>query len=131
MKKLSKFNAQFITDTYFKGWEDPSVINTGNCFQWAYLAFKTFQYVELWDVSCHAFIRYRGKFYDAERPEGEKDWRDLPACNFGRGLLWCGRKQSLTNFKKTWNRSCYVRFLREWHELDEWADKILSKHKRK
>jgi len=71
------------------------------------MAYLMFEGVELWSIGAHAFIKYQGKFYDSERLQGEEDWRDLPACNFGHG---CGcrsckkgaRKMSLNFFKKFW-----------------------------
>lgn len=79
MKKLSKFDPQFITDTFFPQFKGrPNEINYGQCFQWAYLARQLYSGIELWDLKYHAFVKYKGKFYDSETPNGIKDWRKLP-----------------------------------------------------
>lgn len=30
------------------------------------------------DLPAHAFVKWKGKYYDAEDPNGVEDWRDLP-----------------------------------------------------
>jgi hypothetical protein len=69
-------------------------INCGYCEEWA--AITRQKYFELTgqsvieilsdidligdfgEVPGHAFIRFEGKYYDAECPEGVDDWRKLP-----------------------------------------------------
>ena len=55
-------------------------INEGLCFDWATEVFSL-----VWDRGCkicghngHAYIEYRGRFYDSETPHGVKRWRRLP-----------------------------------------------------
>lgn len=124
MKKTG-FNPGFITKTFFKGW-DPDMINMGRCFQWAWMCYKTYDHVQLWGTDSHAFVKYRGKFYDSERLMGVVDWRDLPACNFGKGLSWNARKEDVGNFKFLWHDSCYMRFKTGWDELDSQVKKVLN-----
>lgn len=129
MRKLTPFNARFVTETYFpEEVNTPDNINLGRCFSWAYLAFVTFYGVELWDVSCHAFVKYRGKFYDSETPNGVERWQELPTIS-GRTIYWKGRKIKVDDFKKTWRHSCYQRFSRGWSDLNDKAKRVLSKRK--
>ncbi len=79
VKKLTPFKPSLITKEFFPDYDDVSVINEGECFIWAYLAFLIFKDVEIWDVNCHAFVKYKGKFYDSEVLRGSPDWQDLPA----------------------------------------------------
>lgn len=68
---------------------DLSFINQGRCFLWAYLAYRLYSNIQLWDIGAHAFVRSKKnkRFYDAEHPKGVSDWRDLKASNMGVG---CG-----------------------------------------
>lgn len=101
MKKLKgSLNVRFINRHFFPG-EPVEIINQGECFLWAYLAYRLYKDVELWDMGSHAFVRSKntGRFYDSERPQGVEDWKDLPATNFGEGC-GCGRcKQPARQFK--------------------------------
>lgn len=62
----------------------PYQINNGSCFNWAFLAKKLLgRKATLWNLgSHHAFVKYNGRFYDAECPEGVKNYLSLP-CNRG------------------------------------------------
>lgn len=72
--------------------EHPVDINSGNCEAFAddvALAVPGARAVWDWEadpdqeeyVWCHCFIEYEGRYYDAECPEGVKDWRQLPFFN--------------------------------------------------
>jgi hypothetical protein len=112
MKKILKFRPELVTKTFIgeKCLQDPKKINKGFCMQWAFIAYYMFEGVELWHIACHAFVKYKDKFYDSECLDGVLDWRDLPACNWGRG---CGcslcedgaSKQSEKVFKNFWNKN--------------------------
>jgi hypothetical protein len=59
----------------------PYDINCGRCEDWAYrVAELVGKGVTVYDPEdeCHTFIKYRGKFYDAECPNGVSDWKQLP-----------------------------------------------------
>ena len=62
--------------------ESPLIINSGRCFQWATIVFDLVEGSKIWghnvDGFGHSFIEHEGRFYDAESPEGVKDWQDLP-----------------------------------------------------
>jgi len=133
MQRLtSPLDVDFVTHTFFPTVSDPSDLNTGRCFLWAYYAFRLYDKVHLWDSGIHAFIRYRGKFYDSERSEGVTDWKDLPATNFGVG---CGRadcrapatKLTLTQFKddKHWGMNARKRQV-VWKDIDRQVEKVID-----
>ncbi|MGH2481370.1 MAG: hypothetical protein ACRDHW_17085, partial [Ktedonobacteraceae bacterium] len=83
----------FVNRTFFPNDKDPSAINKGRCFLWAYIAFRLYKGVELWSFGSHAFVKQGDRFYDSVSPKGERDWKNLPACNFGRG---CGCPHCVT-----------------------------------
>jgi hypothetical protein len=101
MKKLKgSLNVRLINRHFFPN-QPVEIINQGECFLWAYLAYRLYSNLELWDMGSHAFVRSKqtGKFYDSERPRGVEDWVDLPATNFGQGC-GCGRcRQPARKFK--------------------------------
>jgi len=123
MKRLNgPLDVQFINNNFFSHHARPSDINKGECFLWAYYAYRLYPNVELWDMGAHAFVRDKvtGKFYDSERPNGEEDWQDLPATNFGKG---CGcpicrrpaRKFGVARkFRKAW-RGMTKKFNVKWN----------------
>lgn len=129
MKKLSPFNAQFITETYFPEYQDnPELINQGQCFQWAYLAHQTFAGTELWDLHYHAFIKYKGRFYDSETPNGVKDWRELPIVReYGvpeKRKDWAHKSKEL-KFKINWGYS-RRKFQLNWKKLHNVAATVVK-----
>ena len=110
MKKLNgPLNVRFINRHFFPK-QPEFTINQGECFLWAYLAYRLYDDVELWDMGSHAFVRSKrtGKFYDSERPQGVKNWKDLPATNWGHGC-GCGRCQQPARKFKTAGK-----FRRSW-----------------
>lgn len=120
MKKLPHFKASFVTETFFA--EIPKDrINQGHCFAWAYIAYNLFEDVELWDTDIHAFIKYKGKFYDSDRPNGEDDWEDLPANNFGKktwGAQLVARNQPIEEFKDLWTGNPEQYGYESWNALE-------------
>ena len=70
--------------TKWKG-QKPRDINSGLCrfFMMDILAY-VHQAKEVYHgdfsefIAGHYWVKYRGKYYDAECPEGVKDWHDLP-----------------------------------------------------
>jgi hypothetical protein len=106
--------------------DSPSLINRGHCMRWAFTAYLMFQGVELWDIRSHAFVKVGNKFYDAERLMGERDWRDLPACNFG---VSCGsspaKHRHPDNFKRLWNTN-YIK--PDWRLYKRLANNFLTRY---
>lgn len=145
LPKLERFQPKLITETFFPDYVNkPEDINYGLCWEWAWLAHKTFKNVELWDICAHAFVRHRNKFYDSQRLLGEEDWKDLPASNFGMSyyLEPCGtclthpgrvdgniEASPLTEsqFKLHWG-SQTKRFNMSWAQLDKLAQQELRRH---
>ena len=134
MKKLNgPLDVAFINRTFFSKYLDVSVINMGECFLWAYLAYRLYDNVELWDMGAHAFVRSKttGKFYDSERPNGEEDWKDLPATNFGQGC-GCPRCQqparkfaTAGKFRRSW-KGCTKRFGVKWDKIHEKIKRVIQ-----
>lgn len=132
MKKLTRFQPSLITERFFAG-VPRSKINKGRCFKWAYLTYLVFDKTELWSMGSHAFIKYRDKFYDAERHVGVLDWRDLPATNDGEGCgcVRCSRpakREYVPSFKHIW-RGCQRHFEVKWEHLEADALKMIEKYK--
>ncbi len=53
-------------------------INDGDCFLWANLAYHLHIETILCTVDYHAFIKYKDRFYDSDRPQGIKNYEKLP-----------------------------------------------------
>lgn len=121
MKKLRQFNPSLITKTFFKHHKSPSDINEGECFIWAYLAHLIFKDVEIWYMNAHAFVRYRGKFYDSERPNGVAEWKYLPATKHGHTEA---RRRKVDTFKRYWATQP-GRFETTWKEIESKAKELL------
>lgn len=127
----------FINRNFFPNdLDDLHYINEGRCFLWAYIAFQLYQGVQLWDFGTHAFVRYRGKFYDSERPLGEPDWRDLPATNFGKGC-GCDRckkpaaRLTVNQFKdnKNWGKNAKNRNIK-WADVRAQVQQVVERRLR-
>ena len=113
MERLKVFDPELVTRSFPEEdlRKDPERINYGWCMRWAYIAYLMFEDVELCSMGSHAFIKYRGRFYDSERLEGVERWQDLPACNSGVG---CGCKEckkglyhhTENDFKQYWMGNC-------------------------
>lgn len=136
MKKLAgPIDVKFINRTFFPEYLDVAVINQGECFLWAYLAYRLYKNVELWDMGSHAFVRDRvtGKFYDSEKPNGEEDWQELPATNWGKGC-GCPRCQeparhfkTARKFRYAW-RGCAKRHHVRCKKLHQEIKKVIDTH---
>lgn len=117
--KLDYFQPELVIETFPEPTlrNNPPQINRGYCMRWAYCAHQMFEDVELWSMIAHAFIKYNDKFYDAERLQGEEDWRNLPACNFGiiNGIEQSGESHSLLQFK---NLNSYPIIRHDWNWYD-------------
>ena len=60
----------------------PADINCGGCFEWATLVFADVEGTQI-HGHCHgggyhAFISYRGRYYDSETTQGTARWQNLP-----------------------------------------------------
>jgi hypothetical protein len=136
MKRLhGPLDVNFINSKFFSHHTHPSNINKGECFLWAYYAWRLYKNLELWDMGAHAFVRDKvtGKFYDSQRPNGEEDWKELPATNWGYG---CGcprcqlpaRKFKVARkFRKAW-KGMTKRFKVEWDIIHLKIKKVIEEH---
>lgn len=137
--KLKRFQPKLITAVFFPYYVNcPEVINQGLCWEWAWLARKTFKDVELWDICEHAFVRHGNKFYDSERLLGEKDWQDLPSANMGADYLVCEGCEACYReagaaplfewqFMNHWRLQA-KRFHTSWQQLNRAAQQELRRH---
>ena len=104
MRKLpGKIDGRLITKEFFPnavGYE--RIINCGDCYRWAYIAYKLYEGVELWSNDSHAFPYQRGRFFDSESPQGEKSLEDLvcnESCGLGVDDSWA---QGVDEFESFW-----------------------------
>jgi hypothetical protein len=128
-------NVEFINNKFFSHHTRASDINQGECFLWAYLAYRLYKNVELWDMGAHAFVRDKvtGKFYDSERPQGEEDWKELPATNWGQGC-GCSRCQQparkfnvARKFRKAWIGMTKKHKV-QWEAIDLKIKKVIEEY---
>jgi len=122
MKKLSYFRPSLVTKSIFPTYRDPAIVNEGECFIWAYSAFLIFDNVELYYVNCHAFVKYRKRFYDSEMLRGSTDWQDLPATS---GCSCPPIKVSPQIFKVAWGDQPQ-RFNTSWRKIEASARRVLK-----
>ncbi len=122
MKKLQSFKPSLITKEFFPGYKDVSIINEGECFIWAYMAYLLFEDIEIWYNEHHAFVKYRGRFYDSEVLKGSRDWQDLPATEGGGPPI----RSSVKNFKHEW-RDNPRDFGTSWKALEARARRALRR----
>jgi len=97
-----------VTRESFKGTK-PRRINQGWCYVWALLSKRRHPELELYSFrtyGAHAFVGYDGLFYDAQRPNGVRDWWSLPyfAENVPRTARHIVIKQSEYGFVQFWSR---------------------------
>lgn len=72
-------------------------------------------------MNAHAFVRYRGKFYDSERPNGVAEWKYLPATKHGHTEA---RRRKVDTFKRYWATQP-GRFETTWKEIESKAKELL------
>jgi hypothetical protein len=75
-------------DLYVKDWDEltPEMCNDGFCDIFAEKFREEYPGAELWGTKAslnawsfgHVWVKYKGKFYDAETPNGVSDWKDIP-----------------------------------------------------
>ena len=56
----------------------PTEINEGRCEEWANEVHRLVPEAQRFWTLDHMWVKYRGKFYDAETRGGVEGWRDLP-----------------------------------------------------
>lgn len=113
-------NLTWITKKYFPHLS-PLQINSGNCYNWAHVAYKNYNSAELFtieDYGGHAFVKIRRNFFDSESPLGEWNWLNLKffqraisratkVKGYIPGLTSLPVKQSFIDFLEYWqNNGC-------------------------
>lgn len=101
-----KFDANFINKNFFyKEWKGRylDAINSGRCYDWAYIAYCLWSDVLLWTTDSHAWVQVGNSYFDSESIYGLKDHRKL-RCN----TVWPGDElkptvMTIRNFKIYWN----------------------------
>lgn len=120
------FSASFINRVFFPREyksKELAAINTGRCYDWAYLGYCLWPGVLLWTTDMHAWVQKGRKFYDSESVTGLKDHNEL-RCN----AWFPGDEQSPTvmdiqSFKDFWDEHGGGK-RRHWGALH---DKIINK----
>lgn len=104
MIDLSYITHQFFPDSW------PAKINNGDCYRWAYLAYRLHRRVTLCTYlrgGEHAFVRIGKLYYDAQHSQGIQDWKNLAFFTFYKPLARHYREQPLRMFLKHWELSSY------------------------
>jgi hypothetical protein len=132
VNKLQHFQPELIIEIFPRCFqEEPARVNRGHCMKWAYLAYRIFRNCRLMSYGSHAFVRVGTLYFDSERLIGERDWRDLPACNFGKGCAnvyctSCLKAECVhpNEFKKRWQ---HCNGYQRWYEYRELANNFLQR----
>jgi hypothetical protein len=118
--KPAKFSAGFVTKTFFPyEWNHriPGHINTGRCYDWAYLAYCLWDNVTLWSHPSHAWVKVGKKHYDSECVRGTFKADLLPLNDkYAKHNMSDAREHSASEFHDHWNvYGGGARF--HWHTL--------------
>ena|ERR1700723_1397607 len=122
MELPKKFDAHFMVRTFFPEFmEDPSLINRGHCYDYAYVGWSLYPEAELWSNEHHAFIQIDHIFYDSEVVRGRRAWHNL---QFFKRSPWASTPSptlmTLDQFKSNWNtRGRYWRDSTMWESMLE------------
>ncbi len=72
---------RLTSDIKFRGLSARN-INSGQCFEWATIVFDKIAGSKIAGQNIrgcgHTWIEYKGRLYDAEVPNGVRNWKDLP-----------------------------------------------------
>ena len=107
----SHFNGAFISRHFFSDYlkhNNLRGINSGRCYDWAYLAYRMFADIQLWTTDFHAWVRYGRKYHDSETGRfGVLNFMEL-GCNRRNAYPVPWEKQApklmgVDEFKKFWN----------------------------
>lgn len=101
-----EFSPGFITKTFFPEYtKNKRLINTGKCYDWAYIAYCLYDDIDLWTTDNHAWVEHNDAFYDSECNEnGVRDTANL-GCN--RRCGWFDLPPTkvidINEYKELWN----------------------------
>ena len=79
----AKFSGTFITRHFFRNYLENntlSLINSGRCYDWAYMAYRLFPNVKLWTTDYHAWVEAKDRYWDSETYKGVINFMRL-RCN--------------------------------------------------
>lgn len=117
----SHFDVDFINKVFYPSEYKNNClgeINSGRCYDWAYLAYCLWENTKLWSSDIHAWIMYKGLFFDSESPHGVTSFNELN-CNAIHGDLSqedpC--EMQAEKFKNHWNMYGGGRRF-HWNELE-------------
>lgn len=108
----AQFNGGFISRHFFPDYfrhNNVRAINSGRCYDWAYLAYRMFPDIQLWATDFHAWVRYGKKYHDSETGKfGVLNFMEL-GCNKRNAypVPWdqhAPRQMTVEEFKDFWNR---------------------------
>lgn len=127
MNKLpGKIDGRLITKEFFPNSVGRErTINMGECYMWAYIAYKLYSNVDLWTNEGHAFPCQQGKFFDSESPDGVDELTCLTTNRYVDDPEE-SVKQSEKEFVDYWNTHGRYRF-RNVKELDEKVEAYLKR----
>ena len=120
-----KFSATFISKTFYPYEHQHkmhSSINTGRCYDWAFIAHTIWPYLTLWSTDHHAWVENGGRYFDSECPRGRKRYKDMP-CNQLCGGMGRAKPQTSEEFARHWDHNGGGR-THHWHKL---VDEIIAK----
>lgn len=123
----NRLDINWISYTFFRGYWDQRnlhVINTGICYNFAYIGYCLYPEVKLWSNYNHAWVQgATGRHYDSVAPKGKKHHEDLDTnlmCHDVDNFL--AREQTVEEFKDTWQKfgrqktTLWERLVRDIHK---------------
>ncbi len=89
INKILKQTEKEAKQNYDVDWDEltPEMCNQGFCDDFANNLRKLYPGAELWQTYTsanpnmavgHVWVKYKGRYYDAETPNGVSDWKDIP-----------------------------------------------------
>lgn len=108
----SSFNGAFISRHFFPDFfkhNNRRGINGGKCYDWAYLAYRMFEGIQLWTTDYHAWVQYGRKYHDSETGKfGVVNFMELGCCKRNCfPVPWESQapiRMDVEPFKDFWNR---------------------------
>lgn len=100
------FSAGFVNRVFFPQEyksENLAAINTGRCYDWAYIGYCLWPEVLLWTTDMHAWIQKGRKFFDSESVTGLKDHKELRCNAWFPGDEVEPTVMDVQSFKDFWN----------------------------
>lgn len=101
------FDVDFINKVFYPSEYQSNClykINSGRCYDWAYQAYCLWEDTRLWSNDIHAWIMYKGLFFDSESPGGVSSFNQLN-CNsmYGDIAERSPCEMQVEEFKDFWN----------------------------